>query len=153
MSVSSRDRSRLIRLASGMEKGSGLRKAILAGLQKTSEKADGTVRAFTKVDYMGYAGAVPFTVTTQVPPWMALLDLKPGTYNGVDVGEDAQATIVCDSEICGIDISWEGGNEYEGHAFFASRGNSDPEVAKSLAEGIVKALKAGRIPSGFKREG
>lgn len=135
------ERSALIRLAYSLREGSPERLSLLEGLIRTS-KADGKVRPFAKTDWFGFGGATSFQKVERVPPWIAEVELKGGSFP-----EGSVATVIGDAEGIAIVIN----ADHSASTDYYSVGSKDPEISKSLVEGVVKVLQQGRIPTGFRK--
>jgi hypothetical protein len=149
-SLTASDRSALIKLASSLEKGSDERKAILAGLAKTSGVRP---REMTQSDLgSGFGGSRPFGDGGN--PWLA--SVRKPRLTAEDIyywleeedepsGDVASADVVADANGIGIYLQLEDGGDI--NVYSAVR-DTDSAWAEEAVGNVARGLERGRLPEG-----
>ena len=153
--ITASDRSRLIKLASGLPKGSDERKAILAGLRKTS---GGGIGEFTSTDWRSYIDAQawgdsdPLIATFDVAfPWETLKESLQFAQDDYPVADKWDIVMIAD--VHGVQIEFQPvGTWDQGPMFGVTKTFRSAKDAERVMEAAIRALKSGKIPRGFSHD-
>lgn len=132
-------------------------RSILAkeGIVPRSASAMGVPRPFAKTDWYGWAGAeswpggeVPWIVEVEFPG-KDISDEFSFEYNDETGSNIGFATAIADAEGVGLYFSSDDGDQ--GPMFHKTQ-KLEPEEAEGALKAVVRHLKSGRVPSGFRHD-